>query len=96
MSFNLQRDLVLMERYRGDAGGIRCQETFISRFDVDSSSEGTDYFLELMPWGERTRGVRLFVTRSVYQRAARMKAPVTVCTKPGKFGFEWLVSYRFP
>jgi hypothetical protein len=54
---------------------------------------GTDYILNVVSWRENRRYEKLYVPWKIFNHTQRMNVPIDVVTKPGKFGFEWIVKY---
>jgi hypothetical protein len=51
------------------------------------------YYMVVTSWRETEKIEKIKVSHSFYNRL-RTNARVTVTTKPGKFGFEWIVGFR--
>lgn len=60
---------------------------------VSKQKSSTYYRLVLASWRPKEGSEILEVSSSEYQRATPLHTKVRVVTKPGRFGFEWRVSY---
>jgi hypothetical protein len=61
---------------------------------ISRSGKNTDYNLVLESWRPNRRTEKLEVSSGNYHRAKINETKVHLVTKPGRFGFEWRLSYR--
>jgi hypothetical protein len=61
---------------------------------VSTSGKTTDYVLVLESWRPGRQTEKLEVSSWAHQRVVVGQTEVTIETKPGRFRFEWMVSYR--
>jgi hypothetical protein len=61
---------------------------------VSKSSKNASYYAVTDSWREDGRTEKLSITGSEYSKIIPYSTEIIVTTKPGKFGYEWLVGYQ--
>ena len=59
---------------------------------ISKSDKSTNYYLVLESWRDRSEVEKLSISSREYQSAEPRVSRVTIVTKPGRFGHEWIVS----
>lgn len=57
------------------------------------SKNSTNYYLLLDSWRKRGEAEKLKISVSLYRQIVPKRTIMKVVTKPGRYGFEWLVTY---
>lgn len=66
----------------------------VSRKYTTRSKNSTNYYVTVNSWRRAGEDEDLSVPRPFHERIGPGQATITVVTKPGRFGFEWIVEYR--
>ncbi len=82
--------LVLANGYFDTAPESYHDSVVVDKYITDSR-DSTNYHIRVKSWREGKSSETLSVLKGEYDRAAVGKTIVHVVTKPGKYGFEWLV-----
>jgi hypothetical protein len=64
--------------------------------DYTSSKNSKTYYATLRSWRPGRREEKIEVSHGVYRRIETGNQYLTVFTRPGRFGFEWVFGYRGP
>ena len=60
---------------------------------VSESDKSTSYYAVLESWREERRTEKLRISSYEYRKVVPHTSEITVTTKPGRFGFEWVIGH---
>ncbi|MDX1779154.1 MAG: hypothetical protein R3339_09765, partial [Thermodesulfobacteriota bacterium] len=75
-----------------DQSGSTSHEVLVMEKYTTSTKNGKNYHLILKSWRENRYSEKLRVSSSEYMRVKPDRTKMKVVTKPGHYGFEWVVS----
>lgn len=61
---------------------------------ISKSKDSETYSVKVVSWREGRTTEKLKISHSQFRKVVPFTSEATVKTKPGRFGFEWLVGYR--
>ncbi|MCF7809480.1 hypothetical protein K9N50_00680 [bacterium] len=77
-----------------DDGLVSKHNTVITRKYTSSNKNGKEYKVLVESWRENRTSEKFEVKKKIYKRIRVLESEMIVTTKPGRFGFEWVVEKR--
>ena len=77
-----------------DSGTPAAHTVRVSERYTTHSKNSTNYHMALDSWRRPGETEHLDITRGLYERIIPGQTLMMIVTKPGRFGFEWVVEYR--
>jgi hypothetical protein len=77
-----------------DVGNTSKHNAVITRKHTSSNKNGTEYKVLVESWRENRTGEKFKVSEKSYKQIKPFESEMIITTKPGKYGFEWVVDKR--
>ncbi|NQU05558.1 MAG: hypothetical protein HQ568_05655 [Calditrichaeota bacterium] len=77
-----------------DDGAISKHNAVITRKYTKSNKNGKDYKIIVKSWRENRTAEKFEVKKKSFKRIKVLESELIVTTKPGRFGFEWVVNKK--
>jgi hypothetical protein len=72
------------------------RETIVAHSWISTSDDDTSYHVEVRSWREGRTVEHLRVSEFFYRQLPRGEARMSITTRSGKWGWEWIEDYSLP